>query len=358
LATNSSPKVLLVCNQGIYDAYVDPEEVHRLKKFATWDWLSYEGHNLDKESQTAKFLDSINSVDGLIISHGSPTINAQIMDAAPNLKIIGELEDDRFSNRVDLEEAWKRNICTVDTTNGSSYPVSEWALALILISLRNAGSQFRRIIAGHTNMDPDTFKYAGGLLTRKRVGLIGCGHMGRHLVKHLQPFETEIWVYDPYLPSEMAESLGFLLTSLENILSKCQVIVCLAPLTPKTRGMIGENELNLIPSGTVLVNVSRGAIINSQALIKRLKRGDIIAGLDVFDPEPIPPDSEIRHLPNVFITPHTAYFTGNRYRESFGLMVDELGRFFHGHETYFNLTPRSLANRRGIDSDLKSLHSN
>ncbi len=341
-----------MCNQRIYDTYVAPEEVRRLEKFSTFEWLLYEDdNNFDKESRTSKFLESISSVNGLIISHGSPTINSEIMDATSNLKIIGELEDDRFANRVDLEAAWKRNICTVDTTNGSSYPVSEWALALILISLRNAGAQFRRIIAGHTKMDPDAFKYAGGLLVRKRVGLIGCGHMGRRLMKYLQPFETEIWVYDPYLPREMAESLGFLQTSLENILSKCQVIVCLAPLTPKTRGMIGENELNRIPSGAVLVNVSRGAIINSEALIERLKRGDIIAGLDVFDPEPIPPDSEILHLPNVFITPHFAYFTGNQYRESFGLMVDELDRFFHGHETFFDLTSRSLANRRGIDSD-------
>ena len=352
LTANSYPKILLVCNQRIYDTYVAPEEVHRLEKFATLEWLPYEDdNNLDKESRTAKFLESISNVDGLIISHGSPIINSEIMDAASKLKIIGELEDDRFANRVDLEAAWKRNICTVDTTNGSSYPVSEWALALILISLRNAGAQFRRVIAGHTNMDPDAFKYAGGLLVRKRVGLIGCGHMGRRLMRYLQPFETEIWVYDPYLPREMAESLGFLQTSLENILSKCQVIVCLAPLTPKTRGMIGKNELNRIPSGAVLVNVSRGAIINSEALIERLKRGDIIAGLDVFDPEPIPPDSEILHLPNVFITPHFAYFTGNQYRESFGLMVDELDRFFHDHETFFDLTSRSLANRRGIDSD-------
>ncbi|HHZ90294.1 TPA: hypothetical protein EYN65_07140 [Candidatus Poribacteria bacterium] len=352
LTANSYPKILLVCNQGIYDAYVAPEDVQRLEKFATWEWFPCEdGNNLDEKSRTAKFLESINSADGLIISHGSPMISSEIMDAASNLKIIGELEDDRFANRVDLEAAWERDICTVDTTNGSSYPVSEWALALILISLRNAGAQFRRIIAGRTSMDPDALKYAGGLLTGKRVGLIGCGHIGRRLMKYLHPFETEIWVYDPYLPREMAEALGFLQTSLENILSKCQVIVCLAPLTPKTRGMIGLNELNLIPSGTVLVNVSRGAIIDSEALIERLKRGDIVAGLDVFDPEPIPPDSEIIHLPNVFLTPHFAYFTGNQYRESFGLMVDELDRFFHGHGTFFDLTSRSLANRRGIDSD-------
>ena len=78
--------------------------------------------------------------------------------------------------------------------------------------------------------------------------------------------------------------------------------------------MIGQRELELIPSGAVLVNVSRGAIIDSEALIARLKRGDIVAGLDVFDPEPIPPDSEIIGLRNVFLSPHIA--GGNRYRSN------------------------------------------
>ncbi len=269
------------------------------------------------------------------------------MDAAPKLKIIGELEGDRFASRIDLEAAWARGIRTVDTTNGSSYPVAEWALALMLIALRNAGVQFRRLIAGQTAVDREALHKASGLLTGKRVGLIGCGHMGRRLIKLLRPFETDIWVYDPYLPREMAEALGFLQTSLDNLLSQCEVIVCLAPLTPATRGMIGQRELALIQPGAVLVNVSRGAIINAEALIARLKQGDIIASLDVFDPEPIPPDSEIIQLPNVFLSPHIGYYAGGAYPRFFSLMIDELERFFHGHETYFDLTPRSLANRRG-----------
>ena len=72
------------------------------------------------------------------------------MEAAPQLKIIGDLEGDRFASRIDLETAWARNIRTVDVTNGSSYPVSEWALGLILVSMRNAGAHFRRIISGQT----------------------------------------------------------------------------------------------------------------------------------------------------------------------------------------------------------------
>ena len=90
-------------------------------------------------------------------------------------------------------------------------------------------------------------------------------------------------------------------------------------------------------------------IVDSEALIARLRRNDITAGLEVWDPEPIPEDSEIRHLPNAFVTQHTASRRGKGERnECFGLMVDEFDGFFHGHETMFDLTPRSQANRAGV----------
>jgi phosphoglycerate dehydrogenase-like enzyme len=136
-------------------------------------------------------------------------------------------------------------------------------------------------------------------------------------------------------------------TSLEKILSESDVIACLAPLTPATQGMIGQRELDMIAPNSVFVNVSRGAIVDSDALITRLKRGDIVAGLDVFDPEPIPPDSEIIGLPNVFLTPHIAGVTASSYPRFFTLMVDELDRFFRGFDPLYELSPRSLANRMG-----------
>jgi phosphoglycerate dehydrogenase-like enzyme len=189
----------------------------------------------------------------------------------------------------------------------------------------------------------------GGMLWGKRVGIIGGGHMGRRLMKFLRPFEVDIWVHDPYLPRELAEVLDFTQTSLDHVLSGCDVVVCVAPLTPKTRGMLGKREFDLLRPGTVFVNVSRGAIVDSAALIERLKRGDIVAGLDVFDPEPIPSDSEIIRLPNVFLSPHFGWVSGEDHPHFFRLMVDELDRFFHGHETYFDLTPRAKANREGSD---------
>ena len=350
--TQQRPQLLLACNQQVRDTYLAPEDIKRLEAFADWRWFPCEGggiYNTNTDPATTQALSAqLGPVNGLIVCHGAPLISGEMMEAAPHLKIIGELEGDRFASRIDLEVAWARNIRTVDVTNGSSYPVSEWALGLILLSMRNAGAHFRRIISGQTGWEPEERrKKMPGRLNGKRVGLIGCGHMGRHLIKLLRPFEVDIWVYDPYLARELAEALGFIQTSLENVLSQCEVIVCLVPLTPKTRGMIGERELNLIQPGAVFVNVSRGAVVNSQALITRLKQGDIIAGLDVFEPEPIPPDSEIIQLPNVFLSPHIGYHTGDQYRPFFSLMVDELARFFHGHETYFDLTPRSQANRGG-----------
>ena len=345
------PRILLAFNQQVRDRYIAPADVARLETIADWDWFPCEGGGLydaNTNPAVAQALHQcIGRYDGLVVCHGSPAINDELLDAGLKLKIIGELEGDRFASRIDLDAAWARRIRTVDVTNGSSYPVSEWALGLILLSMRNAGAFFRRILAGQTGADAAARRTIPGSLAGRRVGLIGCGHMGRHLVRLLRPFDVEIWAYDPYLPPEMAEALGFLRTSLDNVLSRCDVIVCLAPLTPTTRGMIGEREIDLMQSGTIFVNVSRGAVVDSDALIARLKRGDIIAGLDVFDPEPIPPESEIIQLPNVFLSPHIGAHAGGEYRPFFALMVDELERFFAGHETYFDLTPRSKANRSG-----------
>jgi phosphoglycerate dehydrogenase-like enzyme len=350
--TTGRPKILLACNQQVRDTYFDPADLTRLERFADWDWLPCEGNRgyfepADDPELSAQLRSRIHDFEGLIICHGAPAVDANVLANAPNLQIIGELEGDRFAGRIDLEAAWAKGIRTVDVTNGSSYPVSEWALGLILVSMRNAGAHFRRIIAGETTRSYEERGKMPGRLTGKRVGLIGGGHMARRLIKLLRPFEVDIWVHDPYLPREMAEAAGFTQTSLDNVMSQCDVIVCLVPLTPATQGMLGQRELDLIPAGAVFVNVSRGAVVDSAALINRLKQGDIIAGLDVFDPEPIPTDSEIIHLPNVFLSPHIGYHTGDTYRPFFELMVDELDRFFHGHETHFDLTPRSQANRTG-----------
>ena len=99
--------------------------------------------------------------------------------------------------------------------------------------------------------------------------------------------------------------------------------------------------------GGVFVNVSRGAIVHSDALIAALREERIVACLDVFDPEPIPFDSPIRDLRNVFLSPHSAAATQSAQQRNTSIMVDELERFFGGHDTRYDLLPRTIANRTG-----------
>jgi phosphoglycerate dehydrogenase-like enzyme len=349
---STRPKVLIVCNRSVRDEYLRPDDLDRLAAFADWEWLPAEGGRgfepNDDPTVLATLLDRIGDVEGIVICHGSPRVDADVMDRAPRLRVIGELEGDRFAYRIDVEAAWKRGITTLDTTNGSSYPVAEWALALAIISLRNAGEQFRHMISHEQYRRPRTdFGYIHAELYGKKVGLIGCGHIGRRLISFLQPFHCDVRVYDPYIPKELPDVLGFLQTSLDFVMSDSDVVICLAPLTPQTRRMIGKRELDLLRPGAVFVNVSRGPIVDSDALIERLGRGDVVAGIDVFDPEPIPADHPIKDLPNVFLSPHIAGVTAASREAFFKLMVDELDRFFHGHETLYDLLPRTLANRQG-----------
>jgi D-3-phosphoglycerate dehydrogenase len=356
----TKPRVLLCFNSTVREEYATPEGLARLERFADWDWLPSEGKPIqgragwewgnassdpaDAERLRAKIAD----YDALVVCHGAPYVGAEVLDAAPRLKLIGELEGDRFANRIDVEAAAGRGVRVTDTTHGSSLPVAEWALALTLIALRNAGAQFRRLIAGEEfRRDPSDFGYRVGELTGRTVGIVGLGHIARRLIELLEPFDCRIWVHDPYAPKELALAEHVQLTSLERVMGG-QVVVCLAPITPKTHRMIGPAQLELLRPDSVFVNVSRGAIVDPDALIARAKRGDICVSLDVFDPEPIPADSEIRRLPNVFLSPHIAGVTAACRPRFFDFVVDELERYFGGDETMFDITPRVLANRRGL----------
>jgi D-3-phosphoglycerate dehydrogenase len=288
----------------------------------------------------------------LVVCHGSPYVDAAVLDNAPHMKFVGELEGDRFANRIDMDAANERGIRVVDTTHGSSLPVAEWALALMIIGLRNAGQQFRRLLAGEEfRRSYDDPGYRLGELTGRQVGLIGFGHIGRRLVELLQPFQCRVLVYDPYLPKDVALALHVELAPLERVIAEPDVVVCTAPLTPRTRGMLGSAQLDLLKTDAVFVNVSRGAIVDSQAIIERARRGDIRVCLDVFDPEPIPAGSPIRDLSNVFLSPHIAGVTAACRPRFFSFMVDELERFFAGHETLYDITANTLANRRGWRAD-------
>jgi D-3-phosphoglycerate dehydrogenase / 2-oxoglutarate reductase len=330
---------------------VTPEALERLERVADVEWAFFDEpssytepppYHEEAETRLKAF---VADLDALVVGNGAPRVSEAVLAAGPGLRLVGDLHGDRFGQRIDVDACRSRGIHAVDTTHGSSYPVSEWALGLMLIGLRNAGSLFRRMVAGDPLFNNrreyrEELSYKRGELTGKTVGFVACGHIGRRLLELLEPFDVNVLVYDPHAPRVLADIYGLTLTSLETVMSSSDVVVCLAPLTTETRGLIGSEAISSMRPGTVFVNVSRGAVVDSAALIERLRKGDITACLDVFDPEPVPVDSPVRQFDNAFLTPHIAGVTAACGPRFFALMVDELLRALAGHETRHDLQPR------------------
>jgi phosphoglycerate dehydrogenase-like enzyme len=279
--TSARRKVLVAFSRSVFGEMLTPTNVARLDDLFDWKLLDFAGGdgsmrpNADPAAIAALHA-AVEDVEAIVIGHGAPMIDSATIRLAPHLRFVGELIGDRFAARIDLEAMHAAGIRVVDTTNGIAPQVAEWALALTLISLRNAGEHFRRMINDEVYVRPrHGWSFEHGELSGKKVGLIGCGHIGRRLIRLLAPFRCDIRAYDPYIPKDVPDELGFLLTSLDYVLSTSDVVVCLAPLTPATRRMLGKRELDLLPPGSVFVNVARGAIVDPDALLERLRRGDV-----------------------------------------------------------------------------------
>ena len=344
------PAIGIVGSAAALARYLDPVDLARLEAVADVRRLELAG--VDRESNipgdpatVARLRDFVADLDAVVVTYGAPRLSEEILEAGPRLRMVGDLHGDRFAARVDVAAADRRGIPVVDTTNGSSDPVAEWALALILIGLRNAASHFRRLIAGEVlwedrselSSDPG---YRHGELSGKTVGLIALGLVGRRLVRLLQPFGVTVLVHDPGSTAALADALDVELAPLDVVLSQSDVVVCLVPLTESTRGMLGKDELARLRPDSVFVNVSRGAVVDTDALIERLRRGDIVACLDVVDPEPLAVDSPLRAMPNVFLSPHIAGVTAEAEPRFFAYMVDEVLRVFAGRRPRFPLLQR------------------
>lgn len=286
--------------------------------------------------------------DVLVVTHGAPRVTAAVLDTCPRLRLVGELEGDRFAGRIDVAAASERGIVVVDTTHGSSLPVAEFALALAIMGLRDAGRYVRALSDGAdvpSAARGDDARLTNRDLTGRRVGLIGFGHIGWRLVELLAPFRVEVTAYDPYAARELGDALGVSFGSLDAVLAGSDVLVCLAPLTPSSRGLLTERHLRLLRPGSVFVNVSRGGVVDTAGLVTVAEEGRVVFGLDVLDPEPVPVGHRLRELPNVTLTPHLAGTTDDCVPRFFALMVDEIVRQLSGLEPRAQLTPRVVAGR-------------
>ena len=302
-----------------------------------------------EQYEEGELIEVLQGVQGLMkLGRRVPELTRRVLEQASGLQIVG-ISTDRFGTGIDLGAAIEHGVKVVDTDNiASSGPVAEWDLALMLLCLRNAGAVYRQMMEGSEKWgNVQSADFVSGDLTGRKVGLIGCGHVGQRLVELLTPFRADLKVYDPYLAEEVVERLELVRGSLEAVIRHAEILVVQVPLTPKTRGLIGERELSLLRKGAILINCSRGPVVDQQALIHRLQARELIAGLDVFDPEPLEKNSPLRALPNAFITPHIAWYGANMFYRLFSSMAEEFERFFKGEPLRYELTRRMVDIRWG-----------
>jgi len=177
-------------------------------------------------------------------------------------------------------------------------------------------------------------------LKGKTVGIIGFGRIGRLVAQRLRGFEVKIVVYDPYIPPELFSKFGVEKVDFKTLIRESDIITIHAPLTDETKHMIGEEELKSMKRNAIVINVSRGKIIDERALYKALKEGWISgAGLDVMESEPPEKGNPLLKLSNVIITPHMAWYSRESLYEIRRIAAEEVARVLSGQ------VPMNLVNK-------------
>jgi D-3-phosphoglycerate dehydrogenase len=178
----------------------------------------------------------------------------------------------------------------------------------------------------------------------KTVGIIGSGRIGREVAARMKAFRTEIIAYDPYVPTEAFEKKHVKKVDLETLLSTSDIIVIHVPLSKETHHLINEKRLSIMKKTALLVNTSRGPVVDETALFKALKEGWLTAAaLDVLEKEPPEKDNPLLRLNNVIVTPHMAWYSMSSLTEIQTKAAEEVARVLSGQ------TPRNLVNKEVLN---------
>lgn len=188
--------------------------------------------------------------------------------------------------------------------------VAECALMLVLNALRRTARWAHQLKTEGKWRDRTTNNRS---LYGKRVSIHGFGGVARALTRLLQPFNPVVTTWDPFVSDEVLAEYGVKrAASVETLFEEADVFVELLPLTPETVGSVGETLLQSLPVGACFINIGRGVVVDEEALIRVASEGGIEVALDVYAQEPLPIDSPLRAMPNVFLTPHMGGATIDR----------------------------------------------
>ena len=246
----------------------------------------------------------------------------RLLERLPKLRLL--ITAGMRNASIDMKAAAERGVLVCGTA-GLPYPTAELAWGLILGLMRRIPAEDRATREGRWQVS------LGLGLNGKTLGVLGLGTLGSRVAKVGRAFEMEVLAWSQNLTRARAEEVGATLVAKDELLARSDIVSIHLVLSERTRGLLGARELGLMKRSAYLVNTSRGPIVDEAALIDALRNGIIAgAGLDVFDPEPLPADHPFRSLPNIVVTPHLGYVTEETYRVFYGHALEDVQAFLRG----------------------------
>ena len=246
----------------------------------------------------------------VIFVRGTTAVTGEVLDRlGSQLLVVGRTGIG--VDRIDLAAATERGILVINTPDGPTESTAEHAVALLLNLCKGVARGDRLLRTGEGFPAPGTF--APGLETSGAVlGLIGLGRIGGRVAAIARVLGMHVLAFDPFVTPERAQAFDVeVVPVLAEMLARSQVVSIHCPATPETHHIINAETLNQMPTGSYLVNVSRGSLVDQAALLAALQSSHLAgAGLDVFDPEPPLATDPLLSLPNVICTPHIGSYTG------------------------------------------------
>lgn len=263
------------------------------------------------------------SADGIIVTT-DPLPREFIERLGPRVRIIARAGIGL--DAIDLHAAEDRGVAVFHTPDYATDEVATHAVALIL-------ALNRKIVAadGISRTDWPRWKNLGPIepLYEQTVGVIGAGRIGRATIDRLLPLTGRVLVYDPYVKDlpPAAEPAA----SIDDLLRESDILTLHMPLTDETRAMIGKREIYLLKPGATIVNVSRGPLIDEEALVEALVEGQLGgAGLDVLEQEPPPDGAAVLTAPNLILSPHLGWYSVASERRTRTMAVDGMLDYLEG----------------------------
>lgn len=267
--------------------------------------------------------------------------DGDLMDRYPEMKVI--CRTGIGIDNVVVPDATARGVAVCHTPDGPTLSTAETAVALILAAVKNLKS-VSRAFAEQPERDYLS-GYQGVEVFGRTLGLIGLGRIGSRVARLAAALGMRVVAYDPYIGDERAVALGIEREGLiEAVLARSDVVSVHAPLTEETRRLMNGKRFAQMKQGAFFVNVSRGGLVDEQALCAALDRGHLAgAALDVFDPEPPSPDNPLLHRDDVIATPHIAGVTVESRERMWRMAVSMALQVWNGEKPDHIVNPEALS---------------